>query len=74
MIISMPFINAYINDEYCHRFKVLSIIQSYQLKLITMRTKLANLNHCAVPFLSRATPTCAGTTIYTIYYILYTIY
>ena len=30
------------------------LILSYQLKLIEMRAKLANLNHCAVPFLSRA--------------------
>ena len=29
-------------------------IISYQLKLIKLRAKLANLNHCAVPFLSRA--------------------
>ena len=29
-------------------------ITSYQLKLIKMRAELANLNHCAVPFLSRA--------------------
>ena len=29
-----------------------------------MRVELANLNHCAQPFLSRARPsTCAGTTI-----------
>ena len=27
---------------------------SYQLKLIKMRAELANLNHCAVQFLSRA--------------------
>ena len=27
---------------------------SYQLKLIEMRAELANLNNCAVPFLSRA--------------------
>ena len=26
-----------------------------------MRAKLANLNHCAVPFLIAPTPTCAGT-------------
>ena len=26
----------------------------YQLKLMKMRAKLANLNDCAVPFLSRA--------------------
>ena len=29
-------------------------ILSYQLKLIKMSSKLANLNNCAVPFLSRA--------------------
>ena len=29
-------------------------VQSYQLKLIKMRDELANLNLCAVPFLSRA--------------------
>ena len=28
---------------------------SYQLKLIKMHAELANLNHCAVPFLSLAT-------------------
>ena len=31
-----------------------SFIEWYQLKLINMRAKLANLNDCAVPFLSRA--------------------
>ena len=30
------------------------IVLSYQLKLIKMHAILANLNHCAVPFLSRA--------------------
>ena len=30
------------------------IIISYQLKLTKMLTELANLNHCAVPFLRRA--------------------
>ena len=29
-------------------------VLSYQLKLIKMRAKLASVNHCAVPFLSRA--------------------
>ena len=29
-------------------------ITSYQIKLIKMRAELANLNHCAVPFLNRA--------------------
>ena len=29
-----------------------------------MRAKLANLNPCAVPFLSRCTGTCAGTAVY----------
>ena len=29
-------------------------IVSYQLNMKKMRTELANLNHCAVPFLSRA--------------------
>ena len=29
-------------------------VLSYQLKLIKMRAELANLNVCAVPFLSRA--------------------
>ena len=29
-------------------------IISYQLKLIKVRAELANLNNCAVPFLSRA--------------------
>ena len=33
----------------------ISKVLSYQLKLIKMRTILANINHCAVPFLSRAT-------------------
>ena len=27
---------------------------SYQLKLMKMRAGLANINHCAVPFLRRA--------------------
>ena len=30
------------------------IVQPYQLKLIKMRAELANIHHCAVPFLSRA--------------------
>ena len=30
------------------------VLISYQLKLEKVRAKLANLNHCAVPFLSRA--------------------
>ena len=30
------------------------VLRSYQLKLIKMLAELANLNHCAVPFLSRA--------------------
>ena len=29
-------------------------LRSYHLKLIKMRAELANLNHCAAPFLSRA--------------------
>ena len=29
-------------------------LRSYQLKLIKMRAELSNLNHCAIPFLSRA--------------------
>ena len=36
---------------------------SYQLKLIKMRAKLANLNDCAVLFLSRAAANLRGTTI-----------
>ena len=32
-----------------------AFILSYQLKLTKMRAELANLNHCAVSFLSRAT-------------------
>ena len=32
----------------------LLMVQLYQHKLIEMRAELANLNHCAVPFLSRA--------------------
>ena len=31
----------------------LYIVKSYQLKLTKIRAELANLNHCAVPFLSR---------------------
>ena len=30
------------------------VILSYQLKLTKMLAELTNLNHCAVPFLSRA--------------------
>ena len=30
-------------------------LRSYELKLIKVLAELANLNHCAVPFLSRAT-------------------
>ena len=44
-------------------------VLSYQLKLIRMRVKLAILNHCAVPFLSRA---AANLCWY--YYTMYTIY
>ena len=41
----------------------ISYILSYQLKLIKMRAKLDNLNHCAVLFFQAALPsTCAGTT------------
>ena len=36
-------------------------VTSYQCKLIKMRAKLASLNDCAAPFLSRAPSTCAGT-------------
>ena len=43
-------------------------ILSYQLKLIKMCAKLANLNHCAVPFLSRA-----GANLCWYYYTLYTV-
>ena len=39
-------------------------IISYQLKLIEMRAKLASLNECAVPFLSRAATTFGRTTMY----------
>ena len=35
---------------------------TYQLKLTKMRAELANLNHCAVPFLSRAAVNLCGTT------------
>ena len=43
---------------------------SYQLKLIKMRTELANLNHCAVPFLSRAAVNLSWyyLTLYTVIY------
>ena len=33
---------------------IIIVVLSYQLKLIKMRAKSANLNHCAVPFLSHA--------------------
>ena len=33
---------------------IIMYVLSYQLKLIKMHAKLANLNHYAVPFLSRA--------------------
>ena len=35
------------------------IILACQLKLIKMRAKLANLNDCAVPFLSSPTHACS---------------
>ena len=41
----------------------LMAILKYQHKLVKMRAELANLNHCAVPFLSAPVPTCAGTTL-----------
>ena len=41
-------------------------VLSCQLKLIKMRVESAGLNHCAVPFLSRATVTCGGATISTL--------
>ena len=36
-------------------FIIVDTLLSYQLKLIKMRAKLANLNPCAVPLLSSAT-------------------
>ena len=39
------------------------IVISYQLKLIKMRSKLANLNDCAEPFLSLAAVNVWSTTI-----------
>ena len=38
----------------CKQSSVLLLLVSYQLKLIKMRARLANLNNCAVHFLSRA--------------------
>ena len=35
-------------------FIIVRGVLSYQLKLIKMRAKLANVNHCAAPFFSRA--------------------
>ena len=40
--------------SHCHSFFYRSLVISYQLKLIKVRAKLTNLNHCAVPFLSRS--------------------
>ena len=38
-------------------------LRYYQHKLIKMRAELAGLNHCAVPFLSRAIASLCGTAI-----------
>ena len=38
---------------YCD-YRYMFEVQSYQLKLMKFRAKLASLNHCAVAFLSRA--------------------
>ena len=43
------------NDvHFLFREKTVKVVLSYQFKLIIMRAEIANLNHCAVPFLSRA--------------------
>ena len=65
-------INTLIINRYNHpgRFYSLLIV-SYQLKLIKMRAELANLNYCAVPFLSRVGSSCADTTILYISNILF---
>ena len=43
------------------------IVLSYEVKLIKMRAKLANLNHCAVPFLRCA----AANLCWYYYYVIY---
>ena len=45
------------------------IVLSYEVKLIKMRAKLVNLNHCAVPFLSRAAANLCWFYYYVVYYI-----
>ena len=47
------------------------IVLSYQIKLIKMRAKLANLNDCAVAFLNRAVANLCWYYIYIIYYIYF---
>ena len=47
-----------------------NIILSYQLKLIKMLAELANLNNCAVPFLSRAVVNHHTFTVYRKYTFL----
>ena len=53
-------------------FITMYILLSYQLNLIKMRAKLANLNHCAVPFLSRAADNLCWyyITMYSVYDIM----
>ena len=43
------------------------ICSVYQLKVIRMGAKLANLNHCAVPFLSAPPSTCTGANILSVF-------
>ena len=58
-----------IRDTECKLYYVICMhLLSYQLKLIKMRAELANLNHCAVSFLSRP-PNCAGTRLYILYIV-----
>ena len=51
--LSLVYENCLLYSDIHLRY-ILYTIWSYQLKLMKMRAELANLNHCAVPFLSCA--------------------
>ena len=50
IIAPVKYCRALLSDYYAKY----SILYLYQFKLIKMRAELVKLNHCAVPFLSRA--------------------
>ena len=53
--VCMLSMRVYVFVSMCNvSVRVLVFVLSYQLKLIKIRAKLTILNHCAVPFLSRA--------------------